>query len=50
MSSQEWYRRLGIPITAHKTDGPVTSLVFLGLQINIVQLTLHLMESKLSRL
>ena len=49
-SSQEWCRKLGIPIAAHKTEGPVTSLVFLGIEINTVQLALHLLESKLSRL
>ena len=49
-SSQDWCSKLDIPIAAHKTEGPVTSLVFLGIEINTVQLMLHLPESKLYRL
>ena len=48
--SQEWCRRLGIPIAAHKTEGPATRLVFLGIEIDTVLLTLRLPEGKLARL
>lgn len=49
-SSLEWCRQLGVPIAAHKTEGPVTSLVFLGIEIDTVLLTLRLPEIKLTRL
>lgn len=46
-SSQEW---LGVPIAALKTEGSVTSLVFLGIEIDTVHLTMRLQEGKLTRL
>lgn len=39
------WKHLGVPITAHKTDGPMTSLVFLEIEIDTVRLP----ESKLTK-
>jgi hypothetical protein len=42
--------RLGVPIAAHKTEGPSTCLVFLGIEIDTVVGELRLPEDKLRRL
>ena len=43
-------RMLGIPIAVHKTEGPNTILVFLGIIIDTVNFELRLPEEKLTRL
>ena len=43
------YSQLGIPISAHKTEGPSTSLTFLGIQIDTVAISLSLAPDKLAR-
>ncbi len=42
--------RLGVPIAAHKTEGPSTVVVFLGITIDTAKGELRLPEDKLSRL
>ena len=39
-----------MPVAPHKTEGPVTRLVFLGIELDTVQLSLHLPDGKLRRL
>ena len=41
--------RLGVPVAAHKTEGPATCLTFLGIQIDTVSMCLSLPQEKLSR-
>ena len=41
--------QLGVPISAHKTEGPSTSLTFLGIQIDTVAMSLSLAPDKLAR-
>ena len=43
-------RRLGVPIAVHKTEGPVTVIVFLGIEIDTVEGMTRLPEEKLRRL
>ena len=43
-------KRLGIPIAQHKTEGPWTVLVFLGIELNTRDSILRLPEEKLQRL
>ena len=43
-------RELGVPIAEHKTDGPTTCLVFLGIEIDTVAGQLRLPGDKLRRL
>lgn len=54
---QEWIaildrecRALGVPIAAHKRDGPSTCLVYLGIEIDTVACHLRLPEGKLQHL
>lgn len=42
--------RLGVPIAAHKRDGPTTCLVFLGILVDTVRGELRLPADKLERL
>ncbi len=42
--------QLGVPIAAHKTEGPSTVVVFLGITIDTAKGELRLPEDKLSRL
>ena len=42
--------RLGIPVAAHKTEGPTTALAFLGIVVNTSTFELHLPMEKLTRL
>ena len=42
--------RLGVPIAAHKSEGPSTCLIFLGIEINTVSGQLRLPDDKLHRL
>ena len=42
--------QLGVPMAANKSEGPVTSLVFLGIVIDTVAGELHLPDDKLQRL
>ena len=42
--------RLGIPIAVHKTEGPATSLTFLGILIDTENFELRLPQDKLARL
>lgn len=44
------FKRLGIPVAAHKTEGPSCILVFLGILINTHTSELHLPSDKLTRL
>ena len=41
---------LGVPISAHKVDGPATDITVLGIQLNTVAQTLSLPVDKLQRL
>ena len=43
-------RTLGIPIAVHKTEGPDTLLVFLGIEVDTTNFELRLPEVKLTRL
>ena len=43
-------RTLGIPIAVHKTEGPDTVLVFLGIDVDTTNFELRLPEVKLTRL
>ncbi|KAL5493834.1 hypothetical protein EMCRGX_G015066 [Ephydatia muelleri] len=42
------FQRLGVPITEHKTAGPLPVMTFLGVEIDSEQLTLRLPEEKLT--
>ena len=42
--------RLGIPVATHKTEGPASSLVFLGILIDSIRFELWLPAEKLGRL
>lgn len=46
----EMCARMGVPIAAHKTEGPATITVFLGIELETVTRTLRLPEEKLARL
>ena len=46
---QEW-GALGVPIAGHKTEGPTTCLVFLGIEVDTVAAELRLPSDKLQRL
>ena len=41
-------QRLGVPVAAHKTEGPSTCLTFLGIQIDSVAMQLSLAPDKLA--
>lgn len=41
---------LGVPLAAHKQEGPASCLTFLGIEIDSVERTLRLPEAKLQRL
>ena len=41
---------LGVPIAAHKTEGPSTVITFLGIEVDTVDRVLRLPEEKLQRL
>ncbi len=43
-------RVLGVPVAPNKTEGPTTKLVFLGIEIDTVAMTLRLPAVKLERL
>lgn len=43
-------RELGVPVAAHKTEGPATQLRFLGIQVDTLAMTLSLPEDKLTRI
>ena len=49
-SLQEVCSTLGVPLAAHKQEGPTTCLTFLGIEIDSVERTLRLPEEKLRRL
>lgn len=42
--------RLGIPIAAHKTEGPARILIFLGIELDTVEMEIRLPKEKLQRL
>lgn len=42
--------KLGVPIAAHKTEGPSTIITFLGIELNTRSMTIRLPDEKLSRL
>ena len=42
--------RLGVPIAAHKTEGPSTEVTFLGIQIDTIKGELRLPQDKMTRL
>ena len=39
---------LGVPVAAHKMEGPITCLTFLGIQIDTVSMSLSLSQDKLA--
>ena len=41
-------RQLGVPVAAHKTEGPATQLTFLGIQVDTHAMSLNLPRDKLS--
>jgi len=41
---------MGVPVADHKTEGPSTVLVFLGIELDTINRTLRLPEEKLCRL
>ena len=43
-------RELGVSVAAHKTEGPTTCLVFLGIELDTSQMVVRLPDSKLRRL
>ena len=43
-------QELGVPVAAHKTEGPSHQLTFLGIQINTVKMELSLPPEKLARI
>ena len=43
-------QELGVPVAAHKTEGPSCQLTFLGIQINTISMELSLPPDKLSRI
>ncbi len=46
----EWCDRLGVPVSAHKVEGPATSITFLGIVLDTVTQELRLPQDKFSRL
>ena len=42
--------RLGVPIVAHKTEGPATRIIFLCIELDSVSRMVQLPEEKLARL
>ena len=42
--------KLGIPVAAHKTQGPTSSLTFLGILLDTTTFELHFPDDKLTRL
>ena len=44
------FRELGVPVATHKTEGPATCLVFLGIEIDTIAGELRLPQVKLQRL
>ena len=44
------FRRLGVPIACHKTEGPARVITFLGIMIDLVAGILRLPEEKVARL
>ena len=44
------FQKLGVPVASHKTEGPTTRLTFLGIQLDIVEMSLSLASDKLTRL
>ena len=43
-------KELGVPIAAHKTEGPSCQLTFLGIQIDTIRMELSLPPDKLARI
>ncbi len=43
-------RELGVPIAAHKTEGPATAITFLGIELDTVDMMLRLPRAKVARL
>lgn len=43
-------RELGVPVASHKTEGPSTTLVFLGIEVDMARMTVHRPVEKLERL
>ncbi len=43
-------RGLGVPIAGHKTEGPATTLTFLGIELDAVSMEIRLPQEKLQRL
>ncbi len=46
----EWCERLGVPVSAHKTEGPATAITFLGIVLDTAAQELRLPVDKLRRL
>ena len=43
-------KELGVPVAPHKTEGPSTTLVFLGIELDTMLMTVRLPAEKLERL
>ncbi|MGB9152461.1 MAG: reverse transcriptase domain-containing protein, partial [Alphaproteobacteria bacterium] len=44
------FRRLGLPVSMEKLEGPVTSLIFLGIQVDSLSMTASLSSDRLKQL
>lgn len=44
------FEQLGVPVAMDKVEGPITSLTFLGIQIDTISMELHLPEERLMEL
>ena len=49
-ASMELCAKLGVPLAAHKTEGPSTRITFLGIELDTEARTVRLPEDKLRRL
>ena len=45
-----WCQRLGLPVAPEKLEGPDTTITFLGISIDSINMELRLLPAKLSRL
>ena len=50
MQALQTLAQLGVPVAAHKTQGPSTALTFLGILLDTNTFELHLPSDKLTRL
>ena len=45
----QWCKQLGVPIAAHKTEGPAMVLIFLGIELDTERMEIRLPKVKLQR-